>query len=284
MSVMTDGAERAPIWPAGHRAALCLTFDVDGHYGEANYRAADDTYWLSQTAYDPAGVIRLLDLLADTAVPATFCWVGRAAEDRPDLVERAVGEGHEIALHSWDHRYYNRMTDEEQRTDMLRTFETISSISKTTPTGHKTAGWRFTEFTHRLAQELGLDWIMDIPTGDLPELMQPDPQRPPLVQLPPSWLYDDYTFFVDRTQTPQQTFEAWRDDLDVIRTEGKLMCLTLHPFVSGRPGPSRAIARLIDHAIDSGDVWIARADHIARWWLERHADVEDAMGAFPTGE
>jgi hypothetical protein len=26
---------------------------------------------------------------------------------------------------------------------------------------------------------------------------------------------------------------------------------------------------LIDYAIDLGDVWIARADHIARWWMER---------------
>jgi peptidoglycan/xylan/chitin deacetylase (PgdA/CDA1 family) len=269
---MTDGAETTPIWPAGHRAALCLTFDVDGHYGEANYRKPDETYWLSQTAYDPVGSVRILDILADTGVPATFCWVGRAAEDRPDLVERAVAEGHEIALHSWDHRYYNRMSDEEQRADMLRTFETLTRISKATPTGHKTAGWRFTEFTHRLAQELGLDWVMDIPTGDLPALMQPDELRPPLVQLPPSWLYDDYSFFVDRTVTPQQTFEFWRDDLDVLRAEGKLMCLTMHPFVSGRPGPSRAFSRLIDHAIDAGDVWIARADHIARWWLERHTD------------
>ena len=272
---MTDGAERAPIWPAGHRAALCLSFDVDGQYGEANYRQADETYWLSQTAYDPVGVVRILDLLADTGVPSTFCWVGRVAEDRPDLVERAVAEGHEIALHSWDHRYYNRLSDEEQRSDMLRTFETLSRISKTTPTGHKTAGWRYTEFTHRLAQELGLDWVMDIPAGDLPELMQPDPLRPPLVQLPPSRLYDDYSFFVDRVVTPQQTFEFWRDDLEVLRSEGKLMCLTMHPFVSGRPGPSRALARLIDYAIDAGDVWIARADHIARWWLERHADLDD---------
>jgi peptidoglycan/xylan/chitin deacetylase (PgdA/CDA1 family) len=272
---MTDGADQAPIWPAGYRAALCLSFDVDGHYGEANYRKPDETYWISQTAYDPVGVVRLLDLLADTGVPATFCWVGRAAEDHPPLVERAVAEGHEVALHSWDHRYYHTMTDEEQRSDMLRTFETLSRISKTTPTGHKTAGWRFNEFTHRLAQELGLDWVMDIPTGDLPELMQPDPFRPPLVQLPPSWLYDDYNFFVDRVLTPQSTFEFWRDDLEVIRTEGKLMCLTLHPFVSGRPGPSRAIARLIDHAIDAGDVWIARADHLARWWLERHAEQEE---------
>jgi hypothetical protein len=45
------------------------------------------------------------------------------------------------------------------------------------------------------------------------------------------------------------------------------MNLTLHPFVSGRPGPSRALARLLDYAVDLGDVWIARADQIAAHWL-----------------
>ncbi len=58
---MRDHASPAPTWPAGHRAALCLSFDVDGVYGEANYRAPDETYWLSQTAYDPAGAALLLD-------------------------------------------------------------------------------------------------------------------------------------------------------------------------------------------------------------------------------
>lgn len=50
------------------------------------------------------------------------------------------------------------------------------------------------------------------------------------------------------------------------------MCLTLHPFVSGRPGPSRILAWLLDHAIDLGDVWIARSDQIARWWLHQAGD------------
>jgi peptidoglycan/xylan/chitin deacetylase (PgdA/CDA1 family) len=268
---MSNGLDQTNLWPAGHRAALCLSFDVDGRYGEANYRNADDIYWLSQTAYDPVGVVRLLDLLADTGVPSTWCWVGRVAEERPDLVERAVGEGHEIALHSWDHRYYSTMSDEEQRSDMKKTYETLARISKTTPAGHKSAGWRFNNATHIAAQELGLTWVMDVPSGDVPELIAPDPDRSPLVQLPPSWRYDDYTFFVDHTSTPHQAFESWRDDLDVIRAEGKLMCLTMHPFVSGRPGPSRALARLIDYAVDAGDVWIARADHIARWWLEQAA-------------
>jgi peptidoglycan-N-acetylglucosamine deacetylase len=112
---------------------------------------------------------------------------------------------------------------------------------------------------------------MDIPRGDLPFLMRPDASRDPLVQLPPSAHWDDYSFFVDKMMTPGQTFEFWRDDLDVIRAEGSLMCLTMHPFVSGRPGPSRALVRLIDYAIDLGDVWLARADQIADWWLQQYA-------------
>lgn len=256
-------------WPAGHRAALCVSIDVDGRYGEANHRAADETYWLSQTAYDPTGTGRLLNLLADFGVHGTFCWVGRVAEEQPVLLRRCVAGGHEIALHTWDHRSYNRLTRDEQREDMGKTLETLERLGGAQPTGHKTGGWRYDEHTVALVQELGLTWVMDEPGGDLPYFVQPDPNRPPVVQLPPSRFWDDYTFFMDNIATAQTAYESWRDDLDVLRDEGGLMCLTLHPFVSGRPGPSRALARLLDYAIDLGDLWIARADQIARWWLER---------------
>ncbi|MCC6313496.1 MAG: polysaccharide deacetylase family protein [Thermomicrobiales bacterium] len=258
-----------PRWPAGHRAALCVSIDVDGAYGEANYRSPDDIYWLSQALYDPTGTARLLDLLADAGTPATFCWVARAAEDEPDLVRRAVAEGHELALHSWDHRHYAPMGKDGQRQDMERSLATLSRIGGVTPVGHKTPGWRYDADTLAVAQELGLVWVMDEPRGDLPTLLRPDPARGPLVNLPPSRWFDDYTYQVDHMLTPQATFETWREDLEVLRAEGRAMFLTLHPFVSGRPGPSRAIARLLDHAVDMGDVWIARADQIARWWLER---------------
>jgi peptidoglycan-N-acetylglucosamine deacetylase len=265
----TDAAER---WPPGYRCALCVTIDVDGRYGEANSRPADDTYWISQTAYDPRGTERLLGILADRGALATFCWVGRAAEDHPLHVRSAADTGHEIALHSWDHRPYNRMTSDEQRTDMERTLEALVRISGTTPVGHKTASWRYDAATHRVAQELGLLWVMDEPGGDLPYLMQPNDQLPPLVQLPPSRWFDDYTLFVEQVLTSRHAFEMWRDDLDVLRAEGGMMNLTLHPFVSGRPAPSRALAWLLDYAIELGDVWIDRADRMARLWLEQAGD------------
>jgi peptidoglycan/xylan/chitin deacetylase (PgdA/CDA1 family) len=263
-----DEANGAGRWPDGYRAALCVSIDVDGRYGETNARNPD-AFWIHQTAYDPTGTARLLDLLADAGVSGTFCWVGRVAEEGPDLVRRAIAEGHEVACHSWDHRAYNGLGPDEQRADIERTREALARIAGVAPVGHKSPGWRYDEHTFPLLQTLGFAWAMDEPGGDLPYFQAPDPALPPLVQLPPSWLYDDYPFFVDRMLTPAHASDFWREDLDQLRAEGKLMCLTLHPFVGGRPGPSRAVARLLDHAIDAGDIWIARADQIAAWWREQ---------------
>jgi peptidoglycan-N-acetylglucosamine deacetylase len=263
---MVDSANT--IWPAGHRAALIVSVDVDGPYGEINHRGPNDYYWRSQTEYDlNAGVWRLLDLFADRDVAGTFCWVGRCVQDRPDAVERAQADGHENAIHSWDHKYYTPMTFAEQRSDAGQTIEVIENLTGVRPVGHKTPAWRYNDDTSRVLQDLGLTWQMDIARQDLPWIERPDPDGTPLVQIPPSRFYDDYTYFADFTVNPRNTGEFWRDDLDVIRAEGKLMCLTLHPWVSGRPGPSTAIANLLDYAIGLADVWIARADHVAEWWL-----------------
>lgn len=260
-------------WPAGHQSALVVSVDVDGPYGEANHRGADDFYWRSQTEYDlNTGIWRLFDLLADRDLAGTFCWVGRCAEDRPDAVERAAKDGHENAIHSWDHRYYTPMSADEQAADATRTIDVLEGISGERPVGHKTPAWRYNDETLGVVQRLGLRWRMDVARSDLPWVERPDPALDPVVELPASRFYDDYTYFVDWTVNPRNAGEFWRDDLDVLRAEGKLMCLTLHPWVSGRPGPSTAVANFLDYAISLGDVWIARADHVALWWLDSQGD------------
>ncbi|MCU1450092.1 MAG: nodB, partial [Acidimicrobiales bacterium] len=45
----------------------------------------------------------VLDELAEVRVPATFFVVGSFAERCPELVWRAVAEGHSIGVHGWDH-------------------------------------------------------------------------------------------------------------------------------------------------------------------------------------
>lgn len=45
----------------------------------------------------------LLDILKDNSVQATFFIVAKKADAHPDLVNRMINEGHEIALHSFEH-------------------------------------------------------------------------------------------------------------------------------------------------------------------------------------
>jgi hypothetical protein len=33
-----------------------------------------------------------------------------------------------------------------------------------------------------------------------------------------------------------------------------------------------ALANLLDDAMGLGDIWIARADHIAQWWRDQHGE------------
>lgn len=51
----------------------------------------------------PSSTGRILDVLADSGVPATFFCVGRNARAHPDLVQRALAEGHTVGSHSLTH-------------------------------------------------------------------------------------------------------------------------------------------------------------------------------------
>lgn len=56
---------------------------------------------------DPVGTPRVLDILAQQGVKATFYLVAEKARANRDLLMRIRAEGHAIGNHSWDHRYRN---------------------------------------------------------------------------------------------------------------------------------------------------------------------------------
>lgn len=53
---------------------------------------------------DPDSTPRFLDELARLEVRATFFMVAERAVREPALTRRVVAEGHDVALHGWDHR------------------------------------------------------------------------------------------------------------------------------------------------------------------------------------
>lgn len=76
----------------------------------------------------------LLDLLAQHHIHATFFVVGENAAQYPDVLRRAVREGHEIGNHSWSHPNFARMSDEGVRSQIKRTEEAIVAAIGLRPT------------------------------------------------------------------------------------------------------------------------------------------------------
>jgi peptidoglycan/xylan/chitin deacetylase (PgdA/CDA1 family) len=77
---------------------------------------------------------KLLDLLAAHHMKATFFVVGQNAADHPDILRRAVREGHEIANHSWSHPILGKMSDEAVRRELQKTDDAISAAIGKRPT------------------------------------------------------------------------------------------------------------------------------------------------------
>lgn len=61
---------------------------------------------------------RLLDILKEKQVKATFFTVGRMAEQAPELLQREKAEGHVVASHSMTHRDLGRSTEAEIRAEV----------------------------------------------------------------------------------------------------------------------------------------------------------------------
>src|ERR1051325_7377510 len=77
---------------------------------------------------------KLLDLLAAKHLKATFFVVGQNAADHPDILKRAVREGHEIANHSWSHPNLGKMSDEAVRRELQKTDDAITAAIGKRPT------------------------------------------------------------------------------------------------------------------------------------------------------
>jgi peptidoglycan/xylan/chitin deacetylase (PgdA/CDA1 family) len=77
---------------------------------------------------------KLLDLLAARHLKATFFVIGQNAADHPDILRRAVREGHEIGNHSWSHPNFGKMSDDAVRRELQKTDDAIVAAIGKRPT------------------------------------------------------------------------------------------------------------------------------------------------------
>lgn len=72
---------------------------------------------------------RLLDMLKQRNIKATFFCLGQCVAEFPDIAKRIVAEGHEIASHSWSHPNLIPMGESSVRDQLERTQTVIKQTT-----------------------------------------------------------------------------------------------------------------------------------------------------------
>jgi peptidoglycan/xylan/chitin deacetylase (PgdA/CDA1 family) len=258
-------------WLGESAAIACLTFDVDAESAILVHGAehAANASVMTHQAYGPrVGVPRLLELLADEGVPATFFVPGVTAERWPGTVEEILAAGHEVGHHSYDH--LSPVDQPDERADLERGLAALDKFG-VRPEGYRAPMWEATWRTPGLLAELGFAYDSSLFDADRPYVLQTDHGE--LVELCPHWSLDDWEQYgyLPRPQigtqieSPHKVVELWTAELDAMRRHHCLFVLTCHPFLSGRPSRVEALRTVIQHALAAGDVeFLSMGDAAAR--------------------
>jgi peptidoglycan/xylan/chitin deacetylase (PgdA/CDA1 family) len=273
-------------WPEGRRMTVMLTFDFQGgedvrpdRNGHINHEE-----W-TQAEYGPnTGIWRILRILDECGVKATFLTCGGIAERFPDQVKAIVQSGHEIAGHGYHHEVARDLTRDQERDVIQRTTAMIEKR-----TGKRPVGWRScTQSPNSLELLMGEGylWNSNSFSFDLPFLWEAESRC--LVELPRQPFGDGRTYGHRDSGNPSDTLAIWQGLFDELYEESQrapAFCpFQFHPYISSRPGRARVLKQIIQHMSGHEGVWFARGSEIAELVLHqtgrmRESALKQAVGS-----
>jgi peptidoglycan-N-acetylglucosamine deacetylase len=260
-------------WLGSSAALAILSFDVDAESPilAEGRRYAEHPSAMSHQRYGPlVGVPRLLRMLDDVGLPATFFVPGWTADRYLHAVELILEAGHEVSHHGHSHISPVRMTEAEERRDIEEGLAALERLG-VRPEGYRTPSWEPSTRTFDLLTEYGLAYDSSLMDDDRPYVLET--ANGPLVELPAHWGLDDWSQYMHlpaprsgsgTVHPPSRAISVWREELDGMRTHGCLFVLTMHPFLSGRPGRVEALRGLVAYALGCGDVEFVSCGEAAR--------------------
>jgi peptidoglycan/xylan/chitin deacetylase (PgdA/CDA1 family) len=264
---------------------VCLSFDFD-QMSSRIFRGEATPTPLSRGEYGArVGMPRILELLAREQIPATFFVPGHSADTFPHLVEQAVTAGHELGHHGWLHEVPATLDEAQERAVIERGIASLKRISGMAPAGYRSPSWDLSPNSIRLLREYGfrydsslmaddyrLYWCRD---GDVPHKDRAFEFGPEtdLVEMPISWLLDDFPLFEydQRTRTgmapASRVQEIWQDEFDYMteHVPAGVFTLTMHPQVIGRGHRMMMLERLIRHMRAQGATFRRMGDVAEEW-------------------
>ena len=270
------------------RHIVCLTFDFDAMSGFIS-RGMTSPSPISRGEFGAnVGAPRILALLEQYGIHASWYIPGHTLETYPDACRRVFDAGHEIGHHGWTHVPPAQLAREQEEEGLARANEQIRKLTGRLARGYRSPSWDLSPHSVELLLEQGFvydssmmadDYVpYRVRQGDVIELERPAlfGRVTRLIEMPVSWTLDDYPHF-EFVRTPTWILQGlmnahgvlqnWIDDFMYLRhhLEWGVITYTFHPFVIGRGHRMIILEKLIRTLLDQGAVFMKVEDAMAEY-------------------
>ena len=248
---------------------VCLTFDFDAVSLWVSSLKQTTATPLSRGEYGAqVGIGRVLDLLAEKGIKATFFVPAHTAASFPAQTLRIHAEGHEIGAHGYCHETPVGMSREEEIDLLDRAISKLRVVlgAEFKPAGYRSPAWDLSPDSIEILEER--DFLYDSSMmaddfqpyrarhGDRVDEHRYYPGRlSRLVEMPVAWELDDFPYFTFLNRPlypglrgPDDVLRCWQGEFDYCHETVKdgVFTLTMHPEIIGRGPRIRMLASLID--------------------------------------
>jgi peptidoglycan/xylan/chitin deacetylase (PgdA/CDA1 family) len=271
----------------GKNVHVALTFDYDAYSVWIGTFAAKSPSMISRGEFGPQGVRRILQLLGKYRITGTFFVPGHTALAFPRTVVDIAAAGHEIGHHGWIHENPATAAPAQERWIMEKGLEALDKVAGVRPVGYRSPAWDNSPQTVPLLLEYGFAYESSLMgseyepywcrVGDEWSKTEPWKFGTPvdLVELPVSWLLDDFPHFefvagsaLPGVKGPRELLQTWIDEFDYLydKIGSGIFNVTMHPQVVGRGARMLLLQGLIEHVKDKPGVTFGTcAEYVAKW-------------------
>lgn len=253
---------------------VTLGFDFDAMSGFIARGMTSPTP-ISRGEFGPVAIPRILALLAQYGIRASFFIPGHTLETYPAESRSIADAGHEIGHHGWTHLPPNDMTREQEEEGLVRANEKIRALTGHYARGYRSPAWDLSPHSVGLMLKHGFFYDSSmmgndhmpyrVRQGDVIELEKPAVFGPAtrLIEMPVSWTLDDYPHFeflrtrqwvLPGLMNANLVLENWVNDFLYMKahTDWGILNYTFHPYVIGRGHRMMALEKLVRTLVEEG--------------------------------
>ena len=262
--------------PEGKKCVAFITVNLSAEFFwiSLDKKAVDMPKTLSLGQYGMThGLPRILELLDEFGIRATFFVPGKTAETYPEAIREIAGQGHEIACHGYEYENFSLFSYDEQERRIQKAVNAIEAACGKKPEGFRAPIGDLMLETLNIARKKGMKYSSDLFDDDRPYFMDVDKEGSQILQIPMQLANFDLPYFAfnyrpafpfgqGRIANYSNVLSNWKDEFTGHYNHHLCYTMQLDPQTTGSPGRSEMVKDFFEFMTAHEGVWFATGSEL----------------------